>query len=855
MKKNIHIILVIILVISTFSSINVYSKTINSEIEKKQILEEYDQFEGAYKYNTQGWIYLYIHGDAYERGFQHGSLLTDEIVDMINRWAHIINNHPNVKAFVEDKDQETYDKVAQIWWDFCKKSIEKHYWDNFPEEYKQEIKGIADAVAKNGGKIFGKNISYQDILASNEMYVYLSKITEFKMGIHPLRTLFGELRRAIDQWSVSELSFILGFVAQPPVHHCSGFIAAGNATTHGQIVITDSMWCGRGSWWWTFYISMRWNLILDINPTHGNRIVMSSAPGFIWSDHDYYQNDNGICFIETTLDATLWDHRGIPISVRARNAVQYGDSIDEVLDYLITDSDGGLPAVWLIGDCKTGEIARLDLGLYKHGVWRTFNGFYWSANNPIDPGVRMEKFKLGKGLYYIYRYIFENKDGYEYYLPKYRPASRDIAFEDLGNKYYGQIDIEKVKEIMSTPPICGASTDCKLSDSDMINNSGLWAYLGKLTGKTLELENYDKTQTSTELIPPMGWTKIYGIPEGKEDFTVLKNMQNKNVEPEVLWEQIIDEKLNNFKTRINLVEDELILTANNNMLYSMDPDTGEINYNMSVGDSPTIPVKYQNKIFIGTNSGLLIYDSLWDLSGMKNIGQVVSEPVVFQDSVIVGNIYGDIYSYNISDGELLWQIKIPGMIYISEPDSSNVFVCSGNKTYKIDAVEGQIIWNYTANHQIDTVPVVYDNSVFFGSWDNYFYSIDKNTGELIWKNQTGWGIVTKACVSEDMVYLGSLDHNMYAFDKNTGKTMWVFTSNSSIHSSPVIVNNSLVFGSDDGRLYYLNKTDGNLQWSFSPGFTIKNHKNYATTPIRSNIIEYNDNIIIGAKGSIFLLKS
>jgi len=48
-------------------------------------------FQGGSRYNFQGFIYVYIEGAPYERGFQHGYLLASEIVDMITRWSNIIH--------------------------------------------------------------------------------------------------------------------------------------------------------------------------------------------------------------------------------------------------------------------------------------------------------------------------------------------------------------------------------------------------------------------------------------------------------------------------------------------------------------------------------------------------------------------------------------------------------------------------------------------------------------------------------------------------------------------------------------------------------------------------------------------
>jgi hypothetical protein len=267
------------------------------------------------------------------------------------------------------------------------------------------------------------------------MYEFLSKTERWVVNKnHPFRTLFYQLQPVVPEVSaLGESSFVDSLSSQPPTHHCNGFVATGNATTHGQIVISDAMLCGPGSWWWTYYIALRWNVILDITPTNGHRILMASSPGYIWSNHDYYQNDAGIVLIETTLPQGLFDNLGLPLSVRARTALQYGESIDDVFYSLRHRNDGAMNAVWLIGDTKTGEIARFELGYRHYFVNRTFNGFFWSANNPEDTGVRLEKINLRKMFSrFISRVLFD-APGFGYYSIIYRPESRDLKYEELGN--------------------------------------------------------------------------------------------------------------------------------------------------------------------------------------------------------------------------------------------------------------------------------------------------------------------------------------------------------------------------------------------------------------------------------------
>src|SRR5207248_8557434 len=96
---------------------------------------------------------------------------------------------------------------------------------------------------------------------------------------------------------------------------------------------------------------------IDVKPKSGRRFVMQAFPGGIWSSQDYYLNDAGILLAETTIEQTRFDPAGTPLAGRARKAIQYGESIDDVVRHLSEGNNGLYSNAWLVGDTKTNEIA------------------------------------------------------------------------------------------------------------------------------------------------------------------------------------------------------------------------------------------------------------------------------------------------------------------------------------------------------------------------------------------------------------------------------------------------------------------------------------------------------------------
>ena len=167
--------------------------------------------------------------------------------------------------------------------------------------------------------------------------------------------------------------------------NCSAFIATGSYTKDGKIVIGHNNWT-------EYIIGQHWNVIADIVPEHGHHMLMDCMPGFIHSGDDFVITDNGILITETTITGfNLFDSTGLPEFMRARKAAQYSNSIDDVIKAFTTGNNGGYANDWLIGDTKTNEVAKLELGLKDYHVWRSKDTAMIGSNFPSDPKLIKEE--------------------------------------------------------------------------------------------------------------------------------------------------------------------------------------------------------------------------------------------------------------------------------------------------------------------------------------------------------------------------------------------------------------------------------------------------------------------------------
>lgn len=337
---------------------------------------ENDQLKGSYRFERNGWVFVHLEGSPAQIGYQHGAWLAPEIDDLVRV----------IKPFLEHETKRD--------WNFYRKASEEILWPKIDAEFQAELDGIVKGANDRGVKV-----DRWDIVALNAVeelpYYYLPWL-EKQQGREPTTHAPG---------------------------NCSAIVATGSYTKDGRIVMGHNTW--------TDYVKgSRWNIMFDIKPQRGYRILMDGLPGVIASDDDFGINSAGIMITETTITGfTLFEPAGKPEFYRARKAMQYSNSIDDYVAIMLDGNNGGYANDWLLGDNKTREIALFELGLKEHSVQRTKDGYFVGSNFPVDPKLaRLET-----------NFDFSNLQG--------SPLARKARWEQLVSKSKGSIDVETVKQM------------------------------------------------------------------------------------------------------------------------------------------------------------------------------------------------------------------------------------------------------------------------------------------------------------------------------------------------------------------------------------------------------------------------
>jgi hypothetical protein len=323
-----------------------------------------------------GWIFVHLEGAPSEIGFQHGYLLAREIQDAFRAVA--------LEMTHGGKD-----------WKFYRTAAQDILWPKVEMEYREELQGITDGVKARGGKL-----DLWDVVAFNAF---------LELGYY--ERWHDRQRKLAPSSGIAE--------------RCSAFVATGSYTKDGRIVIGHNNWS-------SYLTGERWNIIFDLAPAKGHRILMDGMAGLIHSGDDFGMNSAGILITETTISRFEgWDSDGVPEFVRARKAMQYSASIDDFARIMQEGNNGGYANDWLVADRKTNEIARLELGLKNVALERTRDGYFTGSNFPVSEKLALEETS------------FDLKDKSQ------SPNARRIRWDHLMAENKGKIDVGRAQRFLA----------------------------------------------------------------------------------------------------------------------------------------------------------------------------------------------------------------------------------------------------------------------------------------------------------------------------------------------------------------------------------------------------------------------
>ncbi|MGC8502970.1 PQQ-binding-like beta-propeller repeat protein [Desulfurella sp.] len=231
---------------------------------------------------------------------------------------------------------------------------------------------------------------------------------------------------------------------------------------------------------------------------------------------------------------------------------------------------------------------------------------------------------------------------------------------------------------------------------------------------------------------------------------------------------------------------------------------------------------YDNTLFIGSLDKKLYMIDLETLHAKHfNIKEPIEAEVYADNYIYVGTTKGQLLKMDYK-GDIVWkkQFSFPIIGSIVEDEGYLYVTTTNNTLYKIDKLNGKIVWDFhrnTAPMSVKgfSIPVITNDYIYIGFDNGMLYKLTKN-GDEIWEVKVGKGelfvdVDSKAQLTNTHVYTASTTGYTESIAIDKANTVWSkeISSFANLQISPF----ALFVANEKGQVEALGPQGGNVIWS------------------------------------------
>ncbi len=314
--------------------------------------------------------------------------------------------------------------------------------------------------------------------------------------------------------------------------------------------------------------------------------------------------------------------------------------------------------------------------------------------------------------------------------------------------------------------------------------------------------------------------------------TELADIQEK-FELDREWREVVgnsdDGKFNSLTPAI--WEDKIITADPTGLVTAFDKNTGdtlwekELNVSLSGGVTATAGL-----VALGTRDAEVYVLDVNDGSEQWKTevsSEILAPPAIDSGKLVVRTADGRIFGLDLTSGKQLWfydrvlpKLTLRGT---STPIAIGGIVVSGFANGKIATFNignGDLLWEQRLSSprggsdisrivDVDASPVIYGNNLYAAGYNGYAIALDLQNGRFLWRHATS--VLRDPLVDSVKVYLVNTDGEVEALDRATGQLVWKAESLKYRNLTAAADNgDSIVVGDFEGYLHWLDKDSGDV---------------------------------------------
>ncbi len=286
-----------------------------------------------------------------------------------------------------------------------------------------------------------------------------------------------------------------------------------------------------------------------------------------------------------------------------------------------------------------------------------------------------------------------------------------------------------------------------------------------------------------------------------------------------------DPKISFYAAPALTIDGQLIIGGYNNILYSLNPINGQLNWTFEQSDGRFIggPLATENGIFAPStdhNLYALEFDGKTMWPAFETGEQIWTAPATdFECACIyVASMDHRIYAIDAQSGAESWQTVDLGGAIVGTPSlSPDRILYTGTFAKEIialDAKNGNELWRFSTLDWVWSSPALDETTLYVGDLSGTLYAVDRQTGNQLWQIQTESSIVGKPLITDSTIYFTNEAGSITAIDSK-GSARWTKTFEGNTHAGPVAAGELvLVATSQPEALLIAFNANGTQKWLF-----------------------------------------
>lgn len=246
--------------------------------------------------------------------------------------------------------------------------------------------------------------------------------------------------------------------------------------------------------------------------------------------------------------------------------------------------------------------------------------------------------------------------------------------------------------------------------------------------------------------------------------------------------------------------ESVFILAEDGLLYNVSKATGKVLWHHATPQATlserkydradyfqSSPVVHDDRVFFGMGDYLYAVN-LTDgsLAWSFQTGNLVhTKPAISGEKLVFGSYDGYVYALNRTNGALIWKFKTVGHRFfpngevMGNPVITKNLVLVGARDYNIYAIDlhgGYCHWNKQFPRGWALSATVYQDSVLYlGTSDDYLMiALNPRSGTEAWRASLKYNIFGGMAVGNSMGYVGTLIGKLYGIDLKRGEVKWAF---------------------------------------------------------------------------------